>query len=150
MREVKEAKKSHRRLLTGLVSYRNPTWSRVSCLCNSFPQQAFPILPSVPFETAGYLVCFAAMIARRDPDLIAQFINPPTWNVAKSVEKEEAAHPGTWYLKINNANGAAANHACACACMLCGLSPMPPVSQRPTWRQVSKFRLKSESNRVCC
>ncbi|KAK1981543.1 hypothetical protein LZ30DRAFT_81394 [Colletotrichum cereale] len=34
------------------------------------------------------------MIARRDPDLIAQIINPPTLNVAKSVEKKKRPTQG--------------------------------------------------------
>ncbi|OHW99774.1 hypothetical protein CSPAE12_01484 [Colletotrichum incanum] len=59
------------------------------------------------------------MIAHSDPDLNAQIINPPTLYVTRSVEKKKRPHPGTWYLKINNANGAIPNHACACTCMWC-------------------------------
>ncbi|KAK2056845.1 hypothetical protein LY76DRAFT_658566, partial [Colletotrichum caudatum] len=72
-----------------------PTLSRTSCLCNSSPppqpqpKRAFRVLPNVFFFKRRDILCFAALIARRDPDLIAQIINPPIWNVAKIVEKKK-------------------------------------------------------------
>ncbi|KAK2036342.1 hypothetical protein LZ31DRAFT_239145 [Colletotrichum somersetense] len=60
--------------------------------------------------------------------------------------------PSRVLVSQNQQRQRSGSQPCVCVYVykLCGLSPMPPVSQRPTWRQVSKFRLKSESDRVCC